>query len=94
MPILLAARSRFTIGRSAGMADFVTHVLPENDTNNARTNRLSRVHTLLEIDDSQIVLRDGNGTGPSLNGSFLDDQALTSNRPSVPATSRPARARQ
>jgi len=83
VPILLSARQRFTIGRSAGMADFVAHVLPENEANNARTNRLSRVHTLLEISDGQIALRDGNGTGPSLNGSFLDDQALTPIRPTI-----------
>jgi hypothetical protein len=81
--IRLVARSKFTIGRSAGMADFVAHVLPENEANNARTNRLSRVHTLLEISEGQVALRDGNGTGPSLNGSFLDDHALMPMRPTI-----------
>jgi hypothetical protein len=81
--IRLAARQKFTVGRSAAMADFVARVLPENEVNNARTNRLSRVHTLLELSEGQIALRDGNGTGPSLNGSYLDDQPLTPNRPTM-----------
>jgi len=83
LPVHLTAGPRFTVGRSAAMADFVTRILPENDTNDARTNRLSRVHAVLEIHDRQITLRDGNGNGPSLNGSVLDGQPLTPNHPTV-----------
>jgi len=83
LSIRLTARPRFTVGRSATMADFVARVLPENAANNARTNRLSRIHALLEIANGQITLRDGNGTGPSLNGSFLDGEALMPSRPTT-----------
>jgi len=83
LPVHLATGSRFTIGRSAAMADFVARVLPENDENDARTNRLSRVHVVLETGDDQITLRDGNGSGPSLNGSSLDGQPLTPSHPAV-----------
>ncbi|MDR3406590.1 MAG: FHA domain-containing protein [Chthoniobacter sp.] len=83
LPIRLAAGPRFTVGRSAAMADFVARILPETEANDARTNRLSRVHTLLEIHEGHITLRDGNGKGPSLNGSSLDGQPLTPNHPTV-----------
>ena len=83
LPVRFVAGPRFTLGRSPGMADFVTRILPENEDNDARTNRLSRVHVLLEIVDGQITLRDGNGRSPSLNGSSLDSQPLTPNHPSV-----------
>ena len=89
LSIHLTARPRFLIGRSGAMADFVARVLPETDMNNARTNRLSRIHAFAEIEDGQVVVRDGNGTGPSLNGSFLDGQPLTPNS----ATILPHRAR-
>jgi len=83
LSVHLATGPRFTLGRSAAMADFVTRVLPENEANDARTNRLSRVHVVIEISDGQIALRDGNGNGPSLNGSSLDNQPLTPNHPTV-----------
>lgn len=83
LPVRLVTGSRFTFGRSPAMADFITRILPENDENDARTNRLSRVHVLLEVSNSQITLRDGNGSGPSLNGSSLDGLPLTPNHPSV-----------
>lgn len=83
LPIHFVTGPRFTLGRSAGMADFVTRILPENEANDARTNRLSRVHALLEIDDGHITVRDGNGSGPSLNGSALDGQPLTPMHPTV-----------
>jgi hypothetical protein len=83
LSIYVTARPRFSVGRSASMADFVARVLPENEANNTRTNRLSRVHALLELENGQVTVRDGNGTGPSMNGSFLDGQALTPNRPAV-----------
>ncbi|MEP6669283.1 MAG: FHA domain-containing protein [Chthoniobacter sp.] len=82
LPIRLTTGPRFTVGRSAG-ADFVARILPESEANDARTNRLSRVHALLEINDGHITLRDGNGRGPSLNGSSLDGQPLTPNHPTV-----------
>ena len=83
LPIHVIARPRFTVGRSAAMADFVAQILPHNEANDARTNRLSRVHTVLEISDGQVVLRDGNGNGPSLNGTFLDALPLTPHQPTV-----------
>lgn len=81
-PMHFATGPRFTVGRSA-TADFIARILPENERNEARTNRLSRVHSVLEIDDGAITLRDGNGSGPSLNGSSLDGQPLTPNHPAV-----------
>jgi hypothetical protein len=86
-PVYLIARPRFAIGRSAQQADFLAKVLPENETNDALTNRLSRVHTLLEIIDGQVCIRDGNGNGPSLNGSFLDGTPLLPDPP-APLTHR------
>jgi hypothetical protein len=81
--IHLVARPRFAVGRSTALADLAVRVLPESETNDARTHRLSRVHSLLEIADGQIVVRDGNGSGPSLNGSTLDGQPLTPNHPTA-----------
>ncbi len=86
--IRLVARPRFNIGRSGQHADFVARLLPENDTNNALTNRLSRVHSFLEATPDGLQIRDGNGNGPSLNGSFLDGEPLTPN----PATPLPHRS--
>jgi hypothetical protein len=82
LPMHFATGPHFTVGRSA-TADFIARILPENETNDARTNRLSRVHVVLETEDGQIALRDGNGSGPSLNGSALDGQPLTPNHPAV-----------
>jgi hypothetical protein len=82
-PVRLVTGPRFNIGRSAAMADFVTRILPENEVNDARTNRLSRIHAVLDIDDRQITVRDGNGKNPSVNGTFLDGQTLTSNHPAI-----------
>lgn len=82
LPMHFATGLRFTAGRSA-TADFIARILPENEQNDARTNRLSRVHAILEVDDGAITLRDGNGNSPSLNGSALDGQPLTPNHPSV-----------
>lgn len=86
--IRLVARPRFNIGRSTQHADFVARLLPENDTNNALTNRLSRIHSFLEATPDGLQARDGNGNGPSLNGSFLDGEPLTPN----PATPLPHRS--
>lgn len=83
IPIHFVTGSPFALGRSAAQADFVARILPENPENDARTNRLSRVHVLLEIEDGHITVRDGNGKAPSLNGSSLDGQQLTPTHPAV-----------
>jgi hypothetical protein len=83
IPIRFVTGSRFTLGRSATHADFVTRILPENEANDARTNRLSRVHVTLDLEDDHIVVRDGNGKTPSLNGSSLDSHPLTANHPAI-----------
>jgi hypothetical protein len=83
IPIHLTTGSSFALGRSAAQADFVARILPENAENDARTNRLSRVHVLLEIEDGHVTVRDGNGKAPSLNGSSLDGQQLTPKHPAV-----------
>ncbi len=80
-PVLLTSGPQFAIGRSAGQSDFVAKVMPENEVNNSLTNRLSRVHALLSVSKGEIVARDGNGTGPSLNGSSLDGQLLVPHSP-------------
>jgi len=80
-PIHLVARPRINIGRSPQQADFLARVLPENETNNALTNRLSRVHVRLEIGADGLQARDGSGHGPSLNGSSLDGQPLVPDPP-------------
>lgn len=82
LPMHFVTGSHFTIGRSVA-ADFTVRILPQNEENDARTNRLSRVHVLLELIDEDITVRDGNGNGPSLNGSSLDGQPLTVNHPAV-----------
>jgi hypothetical protein len=85
--IRLVARARFNIGRSPQQADFIARVMPENETNNALTNRLSRIHTFLERSGQGLQARDGNGKGPSLNGSFLDGEPLAPD-PAMPVTNR------
>ena len=85
--IRLVARARFTIGRSPQQADFIARVMPENETNNALTNRLSRVHSHLERRGKDLQVRDGSGKGPSLNGSFLDGEPLAPD-PATPVTHR------
>lgn len=86
-PIRLVARSHFNIGRSPQQADFIARLFPDNEANNTLTNRLSRVHTLLERVGKELLARDGNGKGPSLNGSFLDGEPLGPNPP-TPLTHR------
>ena len=83
IPIHFVTGTHFTLGRSAAHADFVTRILPENEANDARTNRLSRVHVTLDLEDGHIVVRDGNGKAPSLNGSSLDGHPLTANHPAI-----------
>jgi hypothetical protein len=86
-PIRLIARSRFNIGRSPQQADFVARLLPDNETNEALNNRLSRIHTFLESTAAGLQARDGSGQGPSLNGSSLDGQPLRPDPP-TPLTDR------
>ena len=87
VPIHLVARPRFTIGRSLQQADFPTRLQPEDESNELLTNRLSRVHALLETVGGELRVRDGNGSGPSLNGTSLDGHPLLPDRP-APLTHR------
>ncbi len=86
-PLRLVARPRFQIGRSSQHADYLARVQPENEINTALTNRLSRIHTLLEIGPAGLQARDGNGSGPSLNGSTLNGLPLPPDPP-TPLTRR------
>lgn len=77
IPIRLVARPYLNIGRSSQQADFVTRLLPENEANEALTNRLSRIHAVLQIAAGRLEARDGNGKVPSLNGTSLDGHSLS-----------------
>ena len=79
--IHLVARPQFTIGRSLQSADFITRFLPETAANNALTDRLSRIHVVIENVGGHLVARDGNGSSPSLNGSGLDNHLLSPEHP-------------
>ena len=74
--IRLVGRSQFRIGRSRAAADLLTRFQPETPENAARTHELGRVHVLGEIIDGEPMLRDGNGFGPSANGSTFDGHPL------------------
>jgi hypothetical protein len=75
--VYLIARPRFTIGRSRQSADFVTRLLPESAANNTLTDRISRVHAIAESAGGHLLIRDGNGAAPSVNGSALDGHLLS-----------------
>ncbi len=79
--IHLVARPQFTIGRSLQSADFITRFLPESAANNALTERLSRVHVVAKNTGGRLLLRDGNGSSPSVNGSLLDAHLLSPDHP-------------
>ena len=81
--IHLIARPHFTIGRSLQSADFITRFLPETAANNALTDRLSRVHLSGENVSGRLLLRDGNGSSPSVNGSLLDGHLLSPDHPAT-----------
>jgi hypothetical protein len=81
--IHLIARPHFTIGRSLQSADFITRFLPESAANNVLTDRLSRVHVVAENVGGKILLRDGNGSSPSVNGSTLDSHLLSPDHPTA-----------
>ena len=81
--IHLIARPHFTIGRSLQSADFITRFLPESAANSALTDRLSRVHICAENVGGRLLLRDGNGSSPSVNGSLLDGHLLSPDHPAA-----------
>ena len=81
--IHLVARPQFTIGRSLQSADFITRFLPETAANNTLTDRLSRVHVVGENTGGRLLLRDGNGSSPSVNGSLLDGHLLSPDHPTA-----------
>ena len=87
--IHLVARPQFTIGRSLQSADFVTRFLPEYAANNALTDRLSRIHVVADITGGRLVVRDGNGSAPSVNGSL---SKTTSSLPTIPRPSATGRS--
>ncbi|MEQ1862678.1 MAG: hypothetical protein ABMA13_22385 [Chthoniobacteraceae bacterium] len=80
-PIQFIARPAFRIGRSLYHSDFVTRVLPETPENEKLTKEIGRVHALAEVRGKQIVLRDGNGEQASVNGSKLNEQLLSVDKP-------------
>ena len=81
MPIHLVARRQFRIGRSRADADLLTRFQPETPENARRTHELGRVQVFGEIIGGEPTLRDGNGTGPSANGSAFDGQPLAADVP-------------
>lgn len=80
-PIHLIARPVFRIGRSLYHADFITRILPETAENEKLTKEIGRVHTIVEVRDGKIFLRDGNGEQASVNGSRLDEVQLSHDQP-------------
>lgn len=82
--IHLIARPLFKIGRSLQSADFVTRFFPESAANVALSDRLGRVHVVAEkTAGGGLCVRDGNGSAPSLNGSFLDGHLLSPDHPAA-----------
>lgn len=81
--IHFVARPQFTIGRSLQSADLPTRFLPESAANNALSDRLSRIHVTAENHSSGLWLRDGNGSSPSLNGSFFEGHPLSADHPTA-----------
>ncbi|MEA3207063.1 MAG: hypothetical protein QOE70_120 [Chthoniobacter sp.] len=81
VPWKFVARSRFRIGRSPEHADYVARFLPETAANVLRTSEISRVHVVAEVRDERLVLRDGNGSHASVNGSEFDGITLSAEHP-------------
>ena len=71
------AHTQFKIGRSFQSSDFVTRLYPETEQNEIISNRIGRVHVVAERVGGRILVRDGNGSTPSLNGSHLDGHLLS-----------------
>ena len=76
--IHLVSRSQFRFGRSSDFSDWIARFQPETPENEILSNELGRVHVVGEIVAGRPVLRDGNGTDPSINGSTFDGEPLTS----------------
>ncbi len=81
--IHLIARAQFRIGRSGAHSDWIARFQPENADNEILSNELGRVHVVGEISDGHAVLRDGNGTDPSINGSGFDGHPLSASEPTA-----------
>lgn len=81
------ARTQFKIGRSFQSSDFVTRLFPATEQNEIISNCIGRVHVVAERVGGRIVVRDGNGSAPSLNGSHLDGHLLSPDHP-TPLTHR------
>lgn len=81
-PIHLVARPCFLLGRRRTSVDFVTAFLPENAENRLKTDTISRTNTTFFVKDNQIWVHDGGLLAdgkikPSMNGSFIDGQAIS-----------------
>jgi hypothetical protein len=81
VPVQLIARPQFKIGRSLYQADFIARVLPETADNEKQTKEIGRVHVTAELKGGRLVLFDGNGAQPSVNGSSLGGATLSAERP-------------
>ncbi len=75
------SRPIFRFGRSAEDADYGAFVQPEPPANLARTKNISRIHSIAEVRNEQLTLRDGNGSKASLNGSEPDGVSRSAKRP-------------
>ena len=80
VPIHLIARRTFKIGRSLYQADFIARVLPETADNEKLTKEIGRVHVTAEMMDDHLMLADGNGAQPSVNGSSFNGTPLSAER--------------
>lgn len=80
IPIHLVTRRRFKIGRSLYQADFIARVLPETSENEKLTKEIGRVHVTAEVMDDRLMLADGNGAQPSVNGSSFNGTPLSAER--------------
>ena len=72
VPFRLVARPQLRLGRARAEADFIAWLLPRNPSNDERSMRVGKVHTILETRTEGLFVRD-NG---SANGSVLDGQLL------------------
>jgi pSer/pThr/pTyr-binding forkhead associated (FHA) protein len=71
--LTLVARPRFTFGRSRQQADFVAWFWPRSNDNDAKTKRISGQQAIAEVQNDQVVVRDGNSAnGTTYNGAALD----------------------
>ncbi len=80
-PITLVARRQFRIGRSLEEADFVARHWPDTPENRRLTERIGRVHVVVTITAKGLVLFDGSGGNPSVNGSYFDGNDLSPDEP-------------